>query len=179
MSDSSKNIVEFTLVYNQHKGKLYNFTLKMVNDKMACEDIVQNVFVKLFENLDKIRSANSIMFWLFKTARNDIYTFYRNKKIHVDQYGVMDANEIDLDSSIKLDEEIELNETKEIITKTLDAMPVEQREAFLLKEYSGFSYKEIAAMLNITEDLVRSRLFKTRQRLLAKLSRIYLNKRML
>jgi RNA polymerase sigma-70 factor (ECF subfamily) len=113
------------------------------------------------------------MFWLFKTARNDIYTFYRNKKIHVDQYGVTDADEIDLDSSINLDEEIELNETKEIITKTLNAMPVEQREAFFLKEYGGFSYKEIAAILNITEDLVRSRLFKTRKKLILKLSKLF------
>jgi RNA polymerase sigma-70 factor, ECF subfamily len=151
----------------------------MVNDKMACEDIVQNVFIKLFENMDKIRSIDSVMFWLFKTARNDIYTHYRNRKIHVDQYGVADTDEVELDSSIKLDEEIEMNETKEIITKTLDAMPVDQRDVFLLKEYGGFSYKEIAAMLNIGEDLVRSRLFKIRRKLLARLSSIYLSKRIL
>jgi RNA polymerase sigma factor (sigma-70 family) len=173
LSDSSKNIVEFTLVYNQHKQRLYNFTLKMVNDKMLCEDIVQNVFIKLFENLEKIHHAESITFWLFTTARNDIYTHYRNKKIHVDQYGVADADEIDIDSTVKLEEEIELNETKEIIAKTLDGVPVDQREVFLLKEYGGFSYKEIASMLNIGEDLVRSRLFKTRKKLINRISKLF------
>ena len=68
----------------------------MINDKMMCEDIVQNVFLKFFENLNVIRNKSSINFWLFKTARNEIYTYFRRKKIRVDQFGVLDSDEIEL-----------------------------------------------------------------------------------
>lgn len=173
MQNSSQKIIEFTLVYNQHKNALFNFTLKMVSNRMVCEDIVQNVFVKLFENLEKIRNANGVRSWLFTTARNEIYTFYRNKKIHIDQYGVEDSDELDLENSVKMEDEFEIRETSEIVLSSLNALPVEQKEVFLLKEYGGFSYKEISTIMNIDENLVKSRLFKTRQKLISKLSKIF------
>ncbi|MBI5730084.1 MAG: RNA polymerase sigma factor [Ignavibacteriales bacterium] len=172
MSDSSKNIVEFTLIYNQHKAKLYNYACKMLGDKMMCEDIIQNVFLKFFENMYRIRNSERVDVWLFRTTRNEIYTVYRNKKIHVDQFGVLDADEIDIDSSIKLYEDYELKEMNLLVMKELEKIAIEQRDVFLLKEYGGLSYKEIANMMNIDEDLVKSRLYKTRQKLISRLSKV-------
>lgn len=172
MSDSSRNIVEFTLIYNQHKAKLYNYACKMLGDKMMCEDIIQNVFVKFFENMYRIRNSERVDVWLFKTTRNEIYTVYRNKKIHVDQFDVLDANEVDINSSVKLDEDFELKEMNQLVMKELDKIAIEQRDVFLLKEYNGFSYKEIANMMDIDEELVKSRLYKTRQKLINRLSKV-------
>ena len=140
---------------------------------MVCEDIVQNVFIKFFENLEKIRNAEGIRSWLFTTARNEIFTFYRKKKIHVDQFGVADADELDLEDLNNVENEYEMKETHEIILNSIDAFPVEQKEVFLLKEYGGFSYKEISAIMNINEELVKSRLFKIRKKIIIKLSKIY------
>ena len=84
----------------------------------------------------------------------------------------MDADDVDIDSSVKLDEDFELKEMNQLIMKELIKIPIEQREVFLLKEYSGLSYKEIACMMSIDEDLVKSRLYKTRQKLISRLSKI-------
>lgn len=145
----------------------------MLGDKMMCEDIVQNVFIKFFENMYRIRNSQRVDVWLFKTTRNEIYTIFRNKRTHVDQYSVLDADEIDVDSSVKIAEDFELKELNQLVMKELDKIPIEQRDVFLLKEYSGFSYKEIAEMMKIDEDLVKSRLYKTRQKLIDKLSKIF------
>jgi len=48
----SNNIVQFTIAYNRYKIGVYNYVLKMVGNKMVCDDLVQNIFLKLFENLD-------------------------------------------------------------------------------------------------------------------------------
>ena len=56
----------------------------------------------------------------------------------------------------------------------LNGMAFEQREVFILKEYAGLSYKEIASVMNIDESLVKSRLFKTRQKLVKRLGPIIL-----
>mgnify|MGYP001601609577 FL=1 len=144
----------------------------MLGDRMMCEDIIQNVFLKFFENMYRIRNSERVDVWLFKTTRNEIYTVYRNKKIHVDQFSVFDTDEVDLDSYVKLDEDFELKEMNQLVMKELDKIAIEQRDVFLLKEYSGFSYKEIAGMMNIDEELVKSRLYKTRQKLINRLSKV-------
>lgn len=172
MSESTKNIVEFTLIYNQNKTKIYNYARKMLSDRIMCEDIVQNVFVKFFQNMNHIRNVGRIDVWLFTTTRNEIYSFYRTKRTHVDQFGVQDTDDLEIDASIRLDEEFEIQEMKEIIMKELDKLSVEQRDVFLLKEYGGLTYKEIAEIMKIDEELVKSRLYKTRQKLIYKLSKV-------
>jgi RNA polymerase sigma-70 factor (ECF subfamily) len=112
---------------------------------------------------------NSIHFWLFKTARNEIYTFYRSKKVRVDQFNVLDTEEIDVESLYYLEMEYEKKELKEVILAELDKLPVVQKDIFLLKEYGGFSYKEIASIFKIDQNLVKSRLFKVRQKLIRRI----------
>jgi len=172
MRNSSQKIIEFTLIYNRHKTRLYNYAFKMLWDQMACEDIIQNTFIKLFENLDKIKDSSKVEFWLFTTVRNQIFTLFRNKKIHVDQYGVADADEIEIDSQYKLAEQYEEAELRELVMGELNKMPIDQREVFLLKEYGGFSYKEIGEMMNINVELVKSKLHWTREKLIKRISKV-------
>lgn len=149
----------------------------MLGDTMMCEDIIQNVFEKFFENMNSIRNSERVEVWLYTAMRNAIYAYYRTKKIHVDQFNVVDTDELEIDSSLNLEEELELKEFHVLIMNELDKLEVEQRDAFLLKEYGNLSYKEISEVMKIDENLVKSRLYKTRQRLIAKLSKIILNER--
>lgn len=167
-----ENIIDFTLTYNQYKRQLFNYTLKMVNDRLTCEDIIQNVFLKLFENLKRIRNSGSVQYWLFSTARNEVYSYYRRKKIRLDQFGAEDSDDLEIDSGERLILDFEVNELRELVNKELNRMPIEQREVFILKEYGGLSYKEIADVMNIDDELVKSRLFKTRQKLIKRLTKI-------
>ena len=64
-----------------------------------------------------------------------------------------------------LSQTFERNEIKEIIMNELNSMNPEQSEVFLLKEYSGMCYQEIAELMDISEDLVKSRLYKVREKL--------------
>ena len=142
----------------------------MIYDKMVCDDIIQNAFIKLFENLEKIRNKESVQYWLFTTVRNEIYTYFRRKKIKVDQFNVADIDDTDMISDDKIDYDFEQKEVRELIMIELNKMTIDQRDVFLLKEYGGLSYREIAVMMDINEELVKSRLHKTRQKLIRKLS---------
>jgi RNA polymerase sigma-70 factor, ECF subfamily len=164
--------IEFTIAFNRHKNKIFNYVLKMVNDEMLAEDIVQDVFLKFFENLNSIKNRNSISYWLFATARNEIYSYYRRKKIRADQFNVYDPEEIEVEFNENAEEIFELKEMKELIIKELNDISVEQREPFIMKEFGGLSYKEIASIMNIDEKTVKSRLYKTRQKLIQKISKI-------
>lgn len=141
----------------------------MVSDRMAAEDIVQNVFLKLYENLESIRIKESINFWIFRTARNEIYTWYRRQKSYKRVFDPADTEEIQIDSGIDVPAEIEIKELSAIIAKEVHSLPEVYKEIFVLKEYADLSYREIAGVMGITEDLVKSRLFKIRKKLVDRL----------
>jgi len=122
--------------------------------------------------MSSIQNSERVNVWLFTATRNAVFSYYRTKKIRVDQFNVMDTAELEIDSSVKLDEELELKELRELVMNELDKLEVEQRDVFLLKEYGNLSYREISEVMNIDENLVKSRLYKTRQRLIAKLSKV-------
>lgn len=172
LTDNTEHIIEFTLIFNRFKKKLYNYVLKMTEDIMLTEDIVQDIFVKLYQNLDNIRSKENINFWLFTTARNEVYGYYRKKRIRSDQFGVEDPDEIEIESEESIENEFEKKEMKELILFELNNLPVEQREVFILKEYSGLKYTEIGDVLGIDEKLVKSRLNKVRNKLINKISKL-------
>jgi RNA polymerase sigma factor (sigma-70 family) len=169
LENSAKDIIEFTLVYNRHKSRLYFYIYKMVNDKMIAEDIIQNVFIKYYENMSNIREKEYVASWIYTTARNEIFSLFRKKlrrseKIVNEEYEIPDENNLAI--------EYENIELKKIIMNELELLPQEQKEVYLLREYSGLSYKEIADIQQIDEELVKSRLFKTRQKLIKKVSKL-------
>ncbi len=172
MKKESNNIVEFTIAYNRYKLGVYNYVLKMVGNKMVCDDLIQNIFLKLFENIKSIKNKESIKYWIYTTARNEVYTYFRKKKIDITKFVTEDVSELEAKSKENIEYQFELKEMKNLIIKELDNISIEQKEIFLLKEYGGLSYKEIANISNIEENLVKSRLYKTRQKLINRISKI-------
>ncbi len=139
---------------------------------MRADDIVQDVFIKLFENLNNIHNKQSIQFWLFKTARNEMMSFLRNTKNKKFITEAVDIENFEIENKTSLADEIENTELKKLILNELEVMNEDFSEVFILKEYSGLSYKEIASLLDIDEDLVKSRLYKARQKLINKISKL-------
>ena len=143
----------------------------MLNDKEMCNDIVQTVFLKFFENFNFIRNKTSTKSWLFTTARNEVFTIYRKKNVRKNVYAIENEDELS-DLGIGLSEEYEMKEVKELLQIELDDLPEEQKEIYVLKEYGQLSYQEIAETLGVEVELVKSRLYKTRQKLIKRLSKV-------
>jgi RNA polymerase sigma-70 factor, ECF subfamily len=172
LHEKDNQIVEFTILFNKYKKRIYNYALKMLNDRMHADDIVQNVFIRLFENLGNIYNKQSIQFWLFKTTRNEILTLFRNRGIKQLYTNAVDLEEVEIESPQSVSDEIENKELNKLILNELNKMNEDFREVFVLREYSGLSYKELASLIEIDEDLVKSRLYKARQKLVDKISKL-------
>jgi len=172
LQEKENQIIEFTILFNKYKKRIYNYALKMLGDKMRADDVVQDVFIKLFENFNNIHNKQSIQFWLFKTARNEMMGFLRSTKTKKFISESLDIEDVEIENKISLAEEIENKELNKLILNELENMSEDFREVFVLKEYSGLSYKEIASLLSIDEDLVKSRLYKARQKLINKIAKL-------
>lgn len=136
---------------------------------MIADDIVQSVFLKLYENFDLVRNLESANYWIFKSARNEFYNLHKREKrqTHIDENIINNKKD-----EFELESYLELKEMKKLILFELDKMDTEQKEVYLLKEYGGLSYKEIAETLEIKVNLVKSRLYKVRQKLINKISKM-------
>jgi RNA polymerase sigma-70 factor (ECF subfamily) len=153
-------LIDFTLVYNKHKKRLYNYLLRITQSSSLAEDILHNTFIKLYENAERIQDLEKIEYWLFNTARNEAMSQFR--RIH--HMASLEQAE-SVPAADDLISQIEINEIRSVIMDELNKMDVAQSEVFLLKEYSGMTYREVASIMHISEDLVKSRLFKTREKL--------------
>ena len=172
LKENTDQIIEFTILFNKYKKRIYNYAVKMLRDRMHAEDIVQDVFLKLFENLNGIHNKQSIQFWLFKTTRNEILGFLRSNKNKSLIIHSVDIQELEIREPVLLTDEVDNKETNKLILDELDKINEDFKEIFVLKEYSGLSYKEIASVLNIDEELVKSRLYKARQKLINKITKL-------
>jgi RNA polymerase sigma-70 factor (ECF subfamily) len=129
---------------------------------MFAEDIVHNVFLKLYDNLKRIRNSESIEIWIFTTARNEIFSHFRKKVNKYDQDIESIENKVITED---IYDELERKELIRLVEDELHKMDTSQSEVYYLKEYSDLSYREIARIMNISEELVKSRIFKVRQKL--------------
>lgn len=168
---SENNFLKFTVIYNKHKTKVFNYVVKMTADRFLAEDIVQNVFLKFYENLNTINNQQDFNYWLIRVARNEVYDYFRKNKniIRVPDLDDSSISDSDTHDSVRL---LEMREFSELLSGELSKLPQEQKEVFILKEYAGLSYREISVLLNIEENLVKSRLYKTRQKLIERLKAV-------
>ena len=162
-------IIDFTLLYNLYKRPLYNYVRKMLGDKSVAEDIVQNVFLKFYENLAVIKQSGKPSAWLFTTARNEVFGFLRKKKIRSEN--LIDAD-FDSASVENINDELEDSEIRDLIEIEIGSMNEDTKEIFVLRHYSELSYKEIANVLGLDESIVKGRLFRARQIMIDKISKL-------
>ncbi|MFA4930817.1 MAG: RNA polymerase sigma factor [Patescibacteria group bacterium] len=140
----------FTELYNYFFPKIYGYIYKRVGQRQACEDIVSEVFMKVFVNLEKYESRGfSFSSWLYKIATNRLIDYYREqgKKATVDVEKVLHIKSVD-DTS----HQVEINLEVEKVKKIINELPDKYQEVLNLKFFGELSNIEIARILNITEN---------------------------
>ena len=141
----------FEHLYRQYYQKVYNFACLYNTSSVEVEEIVQEVFVKLWESRDFIDADKNFEGYLFIITRNFIFNSSRrffNEAFY--QVTVLEA----MDESYNIEEELEASDLQNHLKALMDMLPPRQREVFLLSRTEHLTYKEIAARLQISEKTV-------------------------
>ncbi len=141
----------FTMLYNQYWKRVYNFSRLYLSNPRDAEEVVQEVFIKLWEIRHSINEDQSFEGFLFIITRNFIFNQHR-RQVNEEAYRrtVIEA----LDVYENPEQELEANDLKAYIDKLIDLLPPRRREIFILSRYQHLSYKEIASQLQIAEKTV-------------------------
>lgn len=136
---------------NEFKIPLYNYIYRMTRSRHDVEDILQEVFLKIFKNIQRIDFSKNYKSFIYKVARNSTLDFLRKRK-----------DEYELNEEVMSGEDISYRkiETKDRIEKALQSIRMEEREIILLKYIQGLKISEISEILEIPENTVKVRIFR-------------------
>ena len=152
------NIKEYEELFLIHYKSLTLTAYRLLNDANAAEDIVQDVFCKLWEKKEQLQITTSLKSYLFQMVINHSLNYLKkNKALHNREtlYGTSWNNEEDTTTN-----EMNLKETEKRIEQTINNLPPNCRLVFILNRYEEFSYKQIASELNISVKAVENHIIK-------------------
>ncbi|MEL6124542.1 MAG: sigma-70 family RNA polymerase sigma factor [Bacteroidota bacterium] len=154
------------------KNKLYRYALHIVRDVAVAEDVVQEVYIKVWKNASTLSTIENQEAWCMKVTRNLSLDKLRRKKHHTDAL----EDHYDLaDDRITPDQQLESNDTMGLIRRAIAQLPDTQRQVIHLREIEGYSYKEIAEITEFSVDKVKVNLHRARLALREKLESIYVS----
>lgn len=152
----------FVSLYNRYKGTVYAFCVKMLLDRDLAQDVMQETFLRVYENRERLLHSASFKSWLFTIARNQCLNQLRRISRQValgeEQEPIVQESEIPVNR-------MEKSEQIDLVNRFLAQLKPDYREVIVLREYQNLSYDEIAAVTRSTLSAVKSRLFKARKKL--------------
>lgn len=158
----TRNHLLFETIVFPHLGAAFNLACWLVKNRQDAEDIVQESCLRAFRSLDGYRGGNARA-WLLSIVRNTGYTWLERHGMY--RKTVSLEEDVAVEDAADAEDIVHSRIDNELVRKATENLPVEFREVIILRELEGFSYKEIAGMLNVPAGTVMSRLARARSRL--------------
>ncbi|HEX2668619.1 MAG TPA: sigma-70 family RNA polymerase sigma factor [Gammaproteobacteria bacterium] len=154
-----------------HLDAAYNLARWLTRNDHDAEDVVQEAVLRAFRFFDTFQGGES-RHWLLKIVRNTFYTWYEKNRRHA-QTEALGDEVMDLPGNEPGPEEVLIKEHgAQTVREAIQTLPLEFREVLLLREFEGYSYKEIADIVEVPIGTVMSRLSRARQHLRHRLARV-------
>ena len=156
----SGNQKAFEILVRKYEKPIYNVALRILKDPDDAMDVAQNVFVKAYEKLGSFDEKREFFSWIYRIAINESINASKRAR-RQDEYesGVTAA------LAPSQEEERSAEVLSEEIERAIEVLTLDYRMVIVLRHYHDFSYQEMAAILDIPEKTVKSRLFTARQQL--------------
>ncbi len=159
------NLEAFEQLILQHEKRIYNYCYRMTNNREDAEDLSQEIFIKVYKNLNSFKGKSSFSTWIYRIAYNTCIDKYRKKKVVAVSLTPNDEGEkqIDLPSGEPLPEDrVVSREEYELVCECISALRPEYKAAVILRDIQNYSYDEIAEILNIPLGTVKSHISRGR-----------------
>ena len=173
----------FAQLVDLTSAPIYRLALRMLNDEQDAEDVLQETFIKAYQALPGFEGRSSLKTWLFRIATNEALMLLRKRK---PQQSVMEIDREDeeveepkeiVDWCCIPEPELMTLETRKKLEEAASHLSEGLRAVFLLRDVEGLSGEETAAILNVSVDVVKTRLLRARLKLREELS-VYFGERL-
>ena len=158
------NADAFTVLIRTFQTPTYQFILRMVRRAATAEDLSQDVFIRLWQHMGEIESAEMLQPWLRRVAANAVIDHWRKEDARQRRMTMLREHPI-ARRALRPSSHLETREAMRVVHAALDALPAKLRSVLMLRTQENMSYEEVADVLGMSACAVRSRLFRARQEL--------------
>jgi RNA polymerase sigma-70 factor (ECF subfamily) len=171
----------FDDVYNTYAERVLNLAYRFTANDETARDLTQEIFIKIYENLDSFEQRSQIYTWIHRIAVNHITNHLKKERRRrwvnlldrtvsdvVHEEGV-DPTYEDRIASQPSDKKIEARERAQIVWAAVRSLPIKYRVPLVLYQYEGFSYNEISESMGLSLSAVESRIHRAKKQLIKKL----------
>lgn len=144
----------FTAIIKKYQEKLYWHIRRMVVDHDDANDILQNMFIKVWKSLENFREDSQLYTWLYRIATNECLTFLEQQKRR-SSVSLSDV-ESGLSNKIKADENFDANKLEWKLQLAMQNLPEKQRIVFNLRYYDEMPYEEMSRVLETSEGALKA-----------------------
>lgn len=175
------DMTQFKALVRRYQNRVYSAAVRILGNTEEADDVVQDTFVKVHQNLGKFRHGATFSAWVFRICHNQCMDLIRLRQrrdgmmpIRYDPQSVTDRenpNDTGLvvsqlaDPTPGPEEKVDLTEREHMIASSINQLPESQREVLVLHDIEGFSYQEISDIVGASIGTVRSRLHYGRLKL--------------
>lgn len=166
----------FDKEFMPHISSMYNFAFRLTNDEDDANDLVQDTYLKAFRFIRSFEKGTNAKAWLFRILKNSFINDYRKKSKEpnkVDYQEVETVYDSEESAGTSQTSDLRAESVQELIgdeiANALNSLPIDFRTVIILCDIEGFTYEEMAKILDIPIGTVRSRLHRARQLLKDKL----------
>lgn len=155
---SSGDEKAFRQIYELHWNRIYTMALQYLKSPVAAQDMVQEIFLKVWINRNELPALNSFGAWLHILARNFLITALRKKTTKY-IWSVEDSGNVP-DPIPTAEEQLAIKEIAGLIRKAIEQLPAQQQKIYLMSREQGLKLTEVAAELDLSHNTVREHMSK-------------------
>jgi len=162
------DITAYEEIIELYKNKLFSFLLKMTCSRQIAEELLQEVFIRAYNNLEKYDEKFMFSTWMYRIALNACKSFMKKhnrlKEIPMNE----DLNYIEAGEKYDPEEAYEKTELRREIIDLIQSLKEKQRIPLILKYVKGFSYAEIGKIIGISEEAAKMRVLRAKENICRK-----------
>ncbi len=163
MVDPKVAEMEFWEIYDQHYLRVKKVILAFVRDEWAADDLAQETFARVQDNLADLRDPEKVSSWIFRIAYNLCQDHFRKKGKSLTNGS--ESEELDVADENSAEKQFEQHQMGECVQQEIDRLPESLRAVIILSDMMEFSHREIADVLGISVENTKVRLHRARKRL--------------
>ena len=162
------NEQEFENIYKMSAGMVYNVALRITGDPFLAEETVQEVYLKVFNNLDKFENRSSITTWIYRITVHTAINIAKSRSHGKKFFDVLDENvsAVLSDPDDNVEKMIDQKSREELVKRMLASLEPRHRSYLVLREIQGLSYEEIAKIMGEKINSVRTHIKRAREQLI-------------
>lgn len=159
------NSSAFSMLIDSHKDRVFSLALRVTGNREDAEEVLQDVFLKVYDNLARYEGNSKFSTWLYSIAYNTAVSKIRSEKRHENEFGIDDYRKVDAKDLVEVLEPMRREQQRKYLRKAMEQLAKDEALLIELFYLNEMKVTEIVEIMGETEGSIKVKLHRTRKKL--------------